>query len=241
MKEIGVPMGKLARIIANELKSLRFLAYRRGSSQDIVEQFHKLYYDVHESVRKWKSTLWLGVPALKCPLDLWVYQEILYERRPQLIIETGTAMGGGAYFLASMFDLLGFGRVVSIDIEAPDGRPDHPRIRYIKGSSIAPQVIEEVRREIGTADRVMVILDSDHRCDHVLSELRTYGPLVTRDQYLIVEDSNINGHPVLPDFGPGPMEAIDVFIRETDCFVVDSEREKYYMTFNPRGYLKKVR
>ena len=158
-----------------------------------------------------------------------------------MIIESGTALGGGAYFLACMCDLLGQGRVVSIDIEAHEGRPKHPRIRYVQGSSVAPETVEEVRREVGAADRVMVILDSDHRRDHVLRELRIYSEIVSPDQYLIVEDSNVNGHPVLPDFGPGPMEAIDAFLRETDAFVVDVEREKFYMTFNPRGYLRRVR
>jgi cephalosporin hydroxylase len=85
----------------------------------------------------------------------------------------------------------------------------------------------------------MVILDSDHSRDHVLGELRIYGKMVTRGQYLIVEDTNINGHPALPEFGPGPMEALDLYLKEDDAFEIDPSREKFYMTFNPRGYLRR--
>jgi len=84
-----------------------------------------------------------------------------------------------------------------------------------------------------------VILDSDHSRDHVLDELRLYAPLVTSGSYVIVEDTNINGHPVLPQFGPGPMEALDEFLRESDEFSIDDQREKFFLTFNPRGFLLK--
>ena len=85
----------------------------------------------------------------------------------------------------------------------------------------------------------MVTLDSDHSRDHVLEELRIYSKLVTPGCYLIVEDSNINGHPVLPDFGPGPMEALEDFLAEDSSFVVDRSREKFLLSFNPRGCLRK--
>jgi cephalosporin hydroxylase len=86
---------------------------------------------------------------------------------------------------------------------------------------------------------VLVILDSNHERDHVLDELRLYGPLVSSGSYLIVEDSNVNGHPVVPAFGPGPSEAIADFLAETDEFSVDATREKFFLTFNPGGYLRK--
>ena len=86
----------------------------------------------------------------------------------------------------------------------------------------------------------MVILDSDHGKDHVLNELRTYSPFVTKGSYLIVEDTNINGHPVLHDFGPGPMEAVEDFLKENQNFTVDKSKEKFYLTFNPKGYLRKI-
>lgn len=90
-------------------------------------------------------------------------------------------------------------------------------------------------------DSVMVILDSDHRKDHVLKELRAYSQYVTVDSYLIVEDTNINGHPVYPDYGPGPMEAVEESLKEDDRFAVDRTKEKLLLTFNPGGYLRRVR
>jgi cephalosporin hydroxylase len=87
----------------------------------------------------------------------------------------------------------------------------------------------------------MVVLDSDHSRDHVLNELKAYSPLVTKGNYLIVEDTNLNGHPVHPSIGPGPMEAVTDFLRYNDEYQIDKERERFYITFNPNGYLKKIK
>jgi cephalosporin hydroxylase len=210
-----------------------------GSQQEIVDRFHRLYYSDHK--RTVANTFWRGVQAAKCPLDLWVYQEILCERRPDVIVETGTFMGGSAYFLASICDLLGAGRIITVDVKKrrPERLPQHPRIDYRHGSSVEPDVVAAVRESIGPAESVMVVLDSDHRHHHVLAELQSYAPIVTPGNYLIVEDTNVNGHPITPDFGPGPMEAVDDFLAGTDEFEIDSAREKFYLTFNPRGYLRR--
>jgi cephalosporin hydroxylase len=157
----------------------------------------------------------LGVPTLKCPRDLWVYQEILFETRPNLIIETGTAFGGSALFLASLCDILGSGRVVTIDISPKPERPRHERITYLTGSSTSTSVVGQVRSMIRSGERVMAILDSDHRREHVLQEVREFGPLVSTGCYLAVEDTNINGHPVALCSGPDPWEALDEFSRAT--------------------------
>jgi cephalosporin hydroxylase len=208
---------------------------------EIVSLFHQLYYGAASGGGTWTSTSWLGVPVLKCPLDLWVYQEILFEQRPDLIVETGTARGGSALFLASLCDLIGHGRVVTIDIQPDPTRPRHARVTQIVGSSTDEGLFAAVRDLARASGRVLVILDSDHSRDHVLRELELYGSLVTPGSYLIVEDTNVNGNPVLPQFGPGPMEAVSEFLARNDHFAVDSAREKFFLTFNPGGYLKRVR
>lgn len=205
-----------------------------------VDAFHEIYYDAADHEGTWKNTFWLGVPTEKCPLDLWIYQEILHQVRPDLIVETGTRWGGSALFLASMCDILESGSVMTIDIDVPGDRPVHDRIEYLSGSSTDPAIRKLVETRAASAKSVLVVLDSDHSRDHVLAELHAYAPLVTAGSYVVVEDTNINGHPVLPDWGPGPMEAMEEFLRETNDFVIDREREKFLLTFNPRGFLRRL-
>jgi cephalosporin hydroxylase len=201
----------------------------------VNKAFHMAYY--HGYV--WGDTHWLGSRIEKCPFDMWMYQEILKDTAPDLIVETGTLYGGSAYFLACMCDLMSRGRIISIDISDKPGRPQHPRIQYLLGSSTSPAILEQVRAAIQPNDRVMAILDSDHRAVHVLGELRAFHEFVTPGCYLIVEDTNLNGHPVIPNFGPGPAEAVKQFLAESSSFSIDRSREKFRMTFNPNGYLKK--
>ena len=180
-----------------------------------------------------------GTGAVKNPLDLWVFQEILFETRPDVIVETGTYRGGSALYLASICDLLGVGEVISIDVEPlRDDYPRHPRITYLGGrSSTDPDVVDEVRGRV-SGRRAMVLLDSDHSQGHVEAELRAYAPLVGPGCYLVVEDTNVGR--VRKELLPGPMEAIDGFLAGTTEFEVDAEREKFLITFNPRGYLRRV-
>jgi cephalosporin hydroxylase len=203
----------------------------------LIEAFHCLYYDSRETT--WGQTFWRGHRVFKCPLDLWVYQEILVETRPDLLVETGTFGGASAYYFASVFDLLGHGEVLTIDIDEQPDRPSHRRITYIHGSSLGAETVAAVRQRAHRAQRVMVVLDSDHTRDHVLKELEAFAPLVTPGCYLVVEDTNVNGHPVMPAFGPGPLEALDRFLETTDAFEVDRSREKLLLTFNPSGFLRR--
>lgn len=170
---------------------------------------------------------------------MWVYQDIIAETEPDIIVECGAAQGGSAHYLADFCDALNHGHVISIDIEDRE-RPGHDRIKYLIGSSVEDEVVNTVYDEIDNEDDVMVILDSDHRKQHVLSELQTYSEIVSPGQYLIVEDTNLNGNPVREDFGPGPNEAIKQFLKYNDRFVIDESREKHQLTFNPGGYLKRV-
>lgn len=207
-------------------------------STEVVAAFHQLFYSSCQWVN---STRWMGVSAQKCPLDLWVYQEIIHEIRPDLIVETGTCYGGSALFLSQMCDLVGKGKVVTVDINAldPKTRPNHDRLCYYTGSSTDPKIVNAIGELAEGAKTVMVILDSDHSCNYVIEEMKCYAPFVTNGSYLIVEDTDVNGHPILPDHGPGPFEAVSAFLTSHPEFEVDASREKFMMTQNPRGYLRK--
>ena len=205
----------------------------------IDEQFHRLYY--HVSLRTWKDTFYRGTRAYKCPTDMWVYQELIDDLRPGLVIETGTFRGGSAHFIADRLELAGHGQVVTVDIDVQPDRPEHPRLTYLTGSSVDPEVLEDLRSRIDPAAPVLVILDSDHSQAHVAAELLAYAPLVTLGSYLIVEDTNVNGHPAAPDHGPGPYEAVQDFLAGDTGFEVDRRCERYFLTQNPSGYLRRVR
>jgi cephalosporin hydroxylase len=211
-----------------------------GEHQETVSRFFRMY--VKRRRRTFRNTWWLGVPAIKCPFDLWIYQELLQRVRPDVIVETGTSYGGSAYFLASICDLIGNGRIVTIDIDEPEPadfptRPAHPRITYRTASSTAPETVDFVRGTIAPGEAVMVILDSSHQAPHVREELRHYSPLVTEGSYLVVEDGHLNAW---QDHGPGPLEAVAEFLAENDRFEIDRSLEKFMMTFNPSGYLRCV-
>ena len=242
---MGIARNLFHRVIAEARTFRRCLlraAYLKPRVRsDVINQFHRLYYDSEAFGQTWTNTTWLGVPIYKCPLDLWIYQEIIFELRPDLIIETGTCKGGSALYIACLLDLVDHGKIVTIDIEARDSRPKHERVTEITGSSTADETLRKLDRELNGCSSVMVILDSDHRKDHVLKELAIYSKLVTVGSYLIVEDTNVNGHPVLPEHGPGPMEAVEEFLETNRGFEVDTAKEKLLLTFNPGGYLRRVK
>jgi len=206
----------------------------------IVDSFHRLYYQIGLAGLTWRQTFWHGVGVRKCPLDLWVYQEMLYELKPDLIVETGTAFGGSALYLAHMCDLLGKGEVVTVDVEEHDVRRPHARIEYVHGSSVDPAIVARVAERVRGKSSVLVLLDSDHRAPHVLEELRAYAHFATVGSYCVVEDTNVNGHPLMDQHGPGPWEAIAQYLQETNDFMIDREREKFLLTFSPWGYLRRL-
>ncbi|HUC37409.1 MAG TPA: CmcI family methyltransferase [Acidimicrobiales bacterium] len=214
---------------------------RQARQDDVVDVNSRFLVDYYEDPGTWQDTFWMGVPVWKCPFDLWIYQEIITETRPDLIVEAGTYRGGSALYMASMCDLVGHGDVVTIDVTAQPGRPDHPRITYLQGSSTAPEVLAQLAEKARSSERVMVVLDSDHSEAHVFEEIRLLGALVTPGCYLVVEDTIVNGNPVLPNFGAGPGEAVSRFLSENPgTFEVDKGREKLHLTFNRGGYLRRV-
>ena len=228
-------------ILTRGVRSIDFrLAHRfpRQYEAAVTAAFHRMYYGQLD--RTWRNTRWLGVRIEKFPGDMVVYQEILHALRPDLIIETGTNYGGSALFMASICDLIGHGQIVTIDIDPKPDRPTHPRISFLTGSSTAADVLDQVHALVANTERRLVILDSDHSYEHVVDELRCYSDFVTNGSYLIVEDTHHSGHPVGASSDVGPWEAASRFLERDDRFVVDETREKFFMTTNPRGYLRRI-
>lgn len=193
----------------------------------------------------WKRTHYRGVRILKFPSDLWNYQEIFTEYRIDWVIETGTRHGGSALYFADLLQLNGAsGRVVSIDTDpAANMVGQHPRIDFLLGDSASSDAVAMVRSHVpATRGPLFLILDADHRKPHVLRELAAWTPLLRRGDYLVVEDTCINGHPLRADFGPGPYEALEEFMSaHPGEFERDAAREeKFGFTCAPRGYLTKT-
>lgn len=192
----------------------------------------------------WKDLYYRGVRTLKLPLDMWNYQEIIFERDIHWVLETGTRHGGSALFFA---DLLAaakrVGCVVTIDVTHEALHPlaaAHPGIRFLLGDSTGESIKQQVMALFPGERRggLLLILDSDHAASHVLRELVTWVSLLRRGDYVIVEDTIVNGHPVRPEFGPGPMEAIDAFVaRNPGRLRADDAREaKFGCSFAAKGY-----
>lgn len=222
-------MGIKLKIVAPEL-DLEF------TEQQIIDWFHDVYV---RSPAAQNPIHWFGCPMQKNPMDMWIYQEIIVRCQPDIIIETGTDRGASALYMAMICDIIGKGRIISIDIKERDNKALHPRIKYLIGDSVSQEIINLVIPYC-VDKSVMVVLDSDHTKQHVLKELDQYGPLVTKGQYLIVEDTQINGHPVGQNFGEGPWEAIEEWLPKHPEFIQDKECERFLLTWNPNGYLKRI-
>ncbi len=186
-----------------------------------------------------EHTEWMGHKAAKCPMDMWVYQELMHKLETDLLIETGTLLGGSALFFAQMFELMGRGKLISIDIELRDDLPQHPRIEYIEGSSVAAEVLDQVTSACDKADSVMVLLDADHTAAYKYKEMQAYAGFVTPGSYLIAEDTCFDAYPAFPEHGPGPAAAVQRFVSENPDFEVDHTLERHLITFVPGGFLRR--
>jgi cephalosporin hydroxylase len=171
-----------------------------------------------------------------------IYQELLSRVRPDWIVETATGAGGKALFLASICELLGHGQVLGIDQGAvpADRLPAHPRIRYLAGNPSDPATVDAVRDAVGTPARGLVIISLASR-ELVVAMFGSYAPLVPVGGYVVVEDTIYNGHPVWPGMGPGPAEGVRDILRSRDDFVADPAPDRYGVTFNRGGFLRRVR
>lgn len=206
----------------------------------VIDDFHRLYYG---ATGTWGMTHYRGIPVLKSPMDLWAVQDVLWALRPELVIETGTAHGGSALFYADCLARNGYGHVVTIDLDAPPQPVTHPRMTILTGGSLDADVVADVQDlAANCTGPVVVILDSDHSRDHVLAELDVYAPLVTVRSVLIVEDTNICGNPVDVQWkgGPGPGDAVAMFLAHHHEFVREPVLERSLLTFHPGGWLMRV-
>jgi cephalosporin hydroxylase len=187
------------------------------------------------------GTTYFGVETLKSPIDAWIYQEILYQAQPDVVIEIGNYSGGSTLFLAHICDAIGKGHVIGIDLShenVPQHMLNHPRITFIDGD--ACNAFVQVARLLSSEDRVLVIEDSAHTFDNTLSVLRLYSTLLKTGDYFIVEDSICHhGLDIGPD--PGPHEAVEAFLKENADFESDRSRERFLITWNPKGYLKRTK
>ena len=183
-------------------------------------------------------------------------QELIWNVKPDFIIETGIAHGGSLIFSASMLELIGgYGHVLGIDIDIREHNrveiEKHPmfkRITMIQGSSTDPEIVKKVYAFAKDKKKILVVLDSFHTHDHVLKELELYSPLVSAGSYLVVFDTIIEDMPddYFPDrpWGKGnnPKTAVWEFLKKNDRFVIDKEIEnKLLITVTPDGYLKCVK
>jgi cephalosporin hydroxylase len=186
------------------------------------------------------TTKWLGVPIWQNVLDVWTIQETLAEVRPALLIETGTHRGGSALMYAHLMDLIGEGRVITIDI-VDKHELEHPRVTFLHGSSTDPEVVEAVAQEADAADGpVMVILDGDHSREHVARELELYAPMVTPGSYVLSQDGIIDQFGFFRDSRPGPLQANTKFLAGHPEFEHDRERnERFGISHHPLGWMRR--
>jgi cephalosporin hydroxylase len=230
----GQPLGQRVRGAALRRA---FKVWSKTGRKPVARLFHN---DLIAKTNNFATTSWLGIPIWQNVLDLWTIQETISELKPGLLIETGTNRGGSALFYAHLMDLLGHGRVVTIDIEDINDL-DHPRIDFLHGSSTDPAIVERVREAAAAAEGpVMVILDGNHARDHVAEELELYAPLVTPGSLLLSQDGIIDRLALFSDTRPGPLPANKAFLARHTEFAHDRERnDRFLLSHHPLGWLRR--
>lgn len=210
-------------------------ARRKVSPQEVLRQANILYF----RSQVYERTFWMGHSCAKCPMDMWVYQEMMVQLGTDLLIETGTLRGGSALFFAHLFDLMGRGKILSIDITLQANLPQHPRIEYIESSSIDKAALDQVESAASNAKSVIVLLDSDHKAPYKLKEMEAYARFVTPGSYMIAEDTCFDAYPAFPEYGPGPAQAVKDFMAGNSEFEIDRSWERHLISFAPGGFLRK--
>jgi cephalosporin hydroxylase len=206
--------------------------------------FHTMFYS---SDHTWNRgfTKWLGHVIYQNPMDMVMFQEVIWNTAPDVIIETGSYYGGNALFFASIMERYNKkGRVISIDTqEHCEPTAKHPQVTFIKGDCLSKDTVKQVKGMIGKTDMVMVVLDSEHSEKHVLAELELYAPLVSYDMYLVVCDTNLGGNPIslVGNNDRGPTGALKKFQKSHPEFVHNEWCERFFMTFHPNGWLRRMK
>ncbi len=220
------------------------------NKEEIIDVYHAIFY-ASESSHSGPPKLYNGVPIHKNPCDMFNYQQILFTQKPDYIIECGAFQGGSTMFFAHTLDLIGKGKIVSVDICEREERwfpqvEKHERTILIPGSSVDPDTVSQVKDAVKDGASFFVILDSLHTQAHVLAEMEAYGPLLAKDNYMIVEDSNLNGHPLPPEWHTqtmqegGPFEAVKEYMTKHNDFKIDKGMEnRFLFSYAPSGYLVK--
>lgn len=200
---------------------------------------------------------WMGRPVIQYPQDIVAMQELIWDIKPDLIIETGIAHGGSLIFYASMLELVGKGEVLGIDIDIRqhnkteiEKHPMFRRITMIQGSSIDPAVVRKVKDIAKDKQTILVVLDSNHTHEHVLEELKAYAGLVSVNSYVVVFDTIVEhlpadylpGHKRPWGIGDNPMTAVEAFLAENSNFEIDKDiNNKLLISVAPDGYLRRTR
>jgi cephalosporin hydroxylase/GT2 family glycosyltransferase len=189
----------------------------------------------------WRDATWLGHPVNRYPGDLHVYQELLATLRPRLVVLAGDdrGLGGRALYVASICDQLGHGRVVAVGRGDSSGRPSHPRITQVMGAPEDPEVAQRVAALAPERPDALVILGLG-AIERVIAAFDGYAPLVPVGGYVVVENTVVNGRPARAGFAPGPYEAVEAILGRSGDFVPDPAGERYTVTFNRYGYLRRV-
>jgi cephalosporin hydroxylase len=236
--------------MTSELENLKKLESIKNTygTEEIRDRVGKDYAAWFYCSFVWHGMKYSGIPILKSPQDIWNYQEILSERKPSLVVEFGTFHGGATLFFANVMQNLGNPyRVLTVDpfeyVTSPTVR-NHPNIEMMRDKSVSDNVknrILELREEF--PGQLFIILDGDHRASNVFNELMMIRDILKKDDYVIIEDSNLNGRPVpISIGGPGPWEAYDQYKSHfPNDYVQDLAREKKFgWTLATDGYLIKT-
>lgn len=231
-----------------------------GSNVSLKERAHAFMLESLEAQYSYNFS-WMGRPIIQYPQDMLAMQEIIWRVKPDLIIETGIAHGGSLIFSAAMLELNAAcggnpeALVLGLDIDirphnkaAIEAHPMAKRISMIQGSSIDPEIVDQVKAKAKGKERILVCLDSNHTHDHVLAELEAYAPLTTVGSYCVVFDTIVEDMPadMIHDrpWAPGnnPKTAVWEYLKSHPEFEIDKHyNNKLLISVAPDGYLKRIR